>query len=215
MARRKNTETIKADEILSAATVLFAERGYHGASMREIAKVTGVNMATISYHFGSKEGLYHAVFKSLAEKERSQYEHYIGGLSEEIHQDPEKFHKAFIEILDLYIDYSTNSPITFQLWRQYVLDFPQDTRIISAEYDQPIFQMIVGVIERAYKNGIIFPRTSNLGMIVSVITSVVSRFCEKRFADRLYGEDFIGIETVEDLKNFLVLYLDLMLGYQK
>jgi AcrR family transcriptional regulator len=215
MPRPKILDNVIVDTILAAATTLFAQQGYHGTSMRLIARNTGVNMATISYHFGNKEGLYHAVFKNLAEKERSQYEGYLSHLPDPVFHDPDLFRKSYLDLLDLYIDYSTSSPVTFQLWRQYILDFPLDTRVITAEYDQPIFQMIVEMFERAADNKIISPKTPDLGMMVSVITSVVSRFCEKRFAERLSGEDFLGIEKVEDLRSFLVLYLDLMLGYQR
>lgn len=51
--------------ILDAAGQLFADRGYDGVSVRELAKRAGVNAAAINYHFGGKEGLYHAVIRKL------------------------------------------------------------------------------------------------------------------------------------------------------
>jgi len=50
---------------LDAAQHLFAEKGFAGASMREIAAVAGVSQPLIYYHFGSKEGLYSAVKERL------------------------------------------------------------------------------------------------------------------------------------------------------
>jgi AcrR family transcriptional regulator len=44
--------------ILNAAEELFAERGYAGASMREITKRAGVNLAASHYHLGDKKSLY-------------------------------------------------------------------------------------------------------------------------------------------------------------
>jgi AcrR family transcriptional regulator len=53
--------------ILKAASRVFAEEGYEGASIRDIVAKADVNQAAISYHFGSKEGLYRAVLeKALA-----------------------------------------------------------------------------------------------------------------------------------------------------
>lgn len=43
--------------ILSAATEVFYERGFHGASIREIATRAEVALPTLYYHHGSKEGL--------------------------------------------------------------------------------------------------------------------------------------------------------------
>lgn len=46
--------------ILESALSCFAERGYNGASMSEIAKLAGVQKSLLQYHFGTKEGLWQA-----------------------------------------------------------------------------------------------------------------------------------------------------------
>jgi len=56
-----NTDT--KELILDAAENLFAAEGYHGTSIRAITKEAGVNLASINYHFGSKEALVEALFK--------------------------------------------------------------------------------------------------------------------------------------------------------
>lgn len=53
-----------ADSVLEAAQDLFAERGYDGASIRAITRRAGANLGAVTYHFGSKEALYHAVIAS-------------------------------------------------------------------------------------------------------------------------------------------------------
>jgi AcrR family transcriptional regulator len=50
------------ERILDEAQRVFARFGYDGASMRQIAEAAGVPVALVSYHFGSKDGLYRAVF---------------------------------------------------------------------------------------------------------------------------------------------------------
>ncbi|PQJ13155.1 TetR/AcrR family transcriptional regulator [Flavipsychrobacter stenotrophus] len=49
--------------IINAAEKLFAEKGFDGASVRDIAQEADVNVAMISYYFGSKEKLMEAVFE--------------------------------------------------------------------------------------------------------------------------------------------------------
>jgi AcrR family transcriptional regulator len=48
--------------LLSAALVLFARHGYAQTSVRAIADAAQTNVASISYYFGDKQGLYRAIF---------------------------------------------------------------------------------------------------------------------------------------------------------
>ncbi|WP_029895624.1 TetR/AcrR family transcriptional regulator [Desulfohalovibrio reitneri] len=59
--RRAGPRRPTRERIIRAAGELFAERGYLGATAREVAAKAGVNPASINYHFDGKEGLYDAV----------------------------------------------------------------------------------------------------------------------------------------------------------
>ncbi len=48
--------------ILLAAEQLFAERGYHAVTIRQIAAQAGVPLALVGYYFGPKHQLFHAIF---------------------------------------------------------------------------------------------------------------------------------------------------------
>lgn len=52
----------KQVQIMEAAEKLFADKGFEGTSVRDIAEGAGVNLAMISYYFGSKEKLMEAMF---------------------------------------------------------------------------------------------------------------------------------------------------------
>jgi AcrR family transcriptional regulator len=54
------------ERLLLAAMRLFAEQGFATTSTREIALAAGANVASISYYFGDKAGLYRAAFRELA-----------------------------------------------------------------------------------------------------------------------------------------------------
>lgn len=54
-------QTDTKERLLDAALRVFAERGFHGASIRDICKCAGTNVSTINYYFHGKEKLYHAV----------------------------------------------------------------------------------------------------------------------------------------------------------
>jgi AcrR family transcriptional regulator len=55
----------RRDEILDEATRLFAERGYEGTSMADLADRVGMRKASLFYHFASKDELYAAVLDRL------------------------------------------------------------------------------------------------------------------------------------------------------
>lgn len=56
-------KTDKREHILYVAEELIAEKGYDGTSVRDIAERAGVNLAMISYYFGSKEKLLKALIE--------------------------------------------------------------------------------------------------------------------------------------------------------
>ena len=56
------------EALLQSATQVFAELGYHAASLRDLARHAKVNQALTNYHFGSKEGLYLAVFAAMGQQ---------------------------------------------------------------------------------------------------------------------------------------------------
>jgi TetR/AcrR family transcriptional regulator, regulator of cefoperazone and chloramphenicol sensitivity len=50
--------------LISAASALFAEHGFHGTKARDIAARAGVNLAAGNYHYGSKKELYLEVLRA-------------------------------------------------------------------------------------------------------------------------------------------------------
>lgn len=81
-------------QILQTAEQLFADKGFDGTSVRDIADEAGVNVAMISYYFGSKEKLLEALFTYRAEDTVQKLESML--------QDKER---ASIEKVNMMIDY--------------------------------------------------------------------------------------------------------------
>lgn len=92
----------KREHILTAAEELFGEKGFDATSVRDIAHHAGVNLAMISYYFGSKEKL----LESLIELRAG----YMYGILEELNQDQtltpwDKMDR----VIDFYVDRILNN----------------------------------------------------------------------------------------------------------
>ena len=64
-------ESNARERLLETATELFAEKGYAGASVREIVEKAGVSKPVLYYYFKSKEGLFYAILEWAADVQQN------------------------------------------------------------------------------------------------------------------------------------------------
>lgn len=91
----------KKDHILEVAEELFAEHGFEGTSTRMLATKAGVNLAMISYYFGSKEKL----FEEMVDRKTS-------GILEKLqmlNESPSDPWTKFETLIDIYTDRILNN----------------------------------------------------------------------------------------------------------
>ena len=89
-----NTKQI---QIMEAAEALFAERSFSGTSVRNIAEAADVNLAMISYYFGSKEKLMEAMFTYRGEHYKLQLQNIIRNNSLSSKQKVEKLIEEYVD----------------------------------------------------------------------------------------------------------------------
>lgn len=63
MKKAEQASGTTKERLLDAAEVAFARGGYTGMSIREVAGAAGCNVASVNYHFGSKDGLLMAMLE--------------------------------------------------------------------------------------------------------------------------------------------------------
>jgi AcrR family transcriptional regulator len=86
---------------LTAARKLFAGRGFHEVSTRQLARAAEVNPAMIHYYFGDKEGLYRAMLETVFDR--------LVGAVREVAATPGEA-GPIVEILELYAETLTRDP---------------------------------------------------------------------------------------------------------
>ncbi|MDQ4501613.1 helix-turn-helix domain-containing protein [Sinomonas sp. ASV322] len=97
MSRRPGSYTkgvAKREEILTAALQVIAEKGYRGASVREIADAAGISQAGILYYFSSKEELFAEILRKRDELDSAAYVddkpgHWLGTMLQVMQHDTE------------------------------------------------------------------------------------------------------------------------------
>jgi len=93
----------KREIILSTATDLFGQKGFEGTSVREIASGANVNVAMISYYFGSKEKL----FEQMVEYKASFLK---GALAELVNNKSLTQLEKLFAVIDSYVERIFQSP---------------------------------------------------------------------------------------------------------
>ena len=61
------------ERILIAAVDLFAEKGYSETTVRDIAAVVGINVASLYFHFKAKEDMLHCLIEDYLDHTRAIY----------------------------------------------------------------------------------------------------------------------------------------------
>lgn len=89
----------KQIQIMEAAEKLFADRGFSGTSVRDIAEAASVNLAMISYYFGSKDKLMQAMFLHRGEFMKMQLESILHNREMTSFQKVERMVDEYIERL--------------------------------------------------------------------------------------------------------------------
>lgn len=100
--------------ILAVAKVLFADRGYHGVSVDEIAKRLGVSPAVLYRHFDSKDALYEAVLNEIACHRESYVEAALSG--------PDDFASVLTRMAHVYIESVARDPDYLKMEMHSVLE---------------------------------------------------------------------------------------------
>lgn len=89
------------ENILAAAIQLFAEYGYHAASQRDIARIVGIQAASIYHHYPNKQSLLVEIMETYMQHLNSQLERILHE-----YQDPfERLQKAIANHIYLHTRY--------------------------------------------------------------------------------------------------------------
>ncbi|MDR5826317.1 CerR family C-terminal domain-containing protein [Caballeronia sp. LP006] len=141
-------EPDKRERILVAAEKLFAQEGYHGVSMRDIAKSAEVGLPIIVYHFETKLNLYRSIFEFRREIMEERLND-LGKIDDFDSEDAvERIVRAFIA--PIVRSHATPEGIYHaQLVVREASDPQEATRGIIEEYFDPLARAFIDALRKA------------------------------------------------------------------
>lgn len=161
--------TGKEQVLLDAALELFSEHGFDGTSVRMIAEKAGMNIAMISYYFGSKENLLQQL---IDRKTLAMREHLASLAANEDMDDWEKFGA----LIDRYVDRITISGGKFHRLMMRELSIgarPEIARLIEDRITHNM-KTLQGIITDGIRKKI-FRHDIDFGMMMCMMIGTITQ----------------------------------------
>ncbi|MFW5499447.1 MULTISPECIES: CerR family C-terminal domain-containing protein [unclassified Maridesulfovibrio] len=192
-------------KLIEVGLRLFAMNGFNGVSMRNLASEAEVNLATVGYHFGGKQGLYEAVIREIIrfreeimpsiETSQKQIDRYNSGEISKEEMVSWLFRSQMLGVL--------SDPIT--VWAIMLINremaAPSEVYpLLDKEFFEPSIQSMNIVIQAAMAED---ASNTEIMVVSTALIGVVLKFVKsKAFTDRV-GWDEMTPERIEELIEIL------------
>ena len=135
-----------AEKILTAARAVFAENGYNGAHVDEIAERAGVNKATLYYQIGDKDTLFANVIHQVIGNAAQGIAHAVAKVDQ-----PEEKLKVYINCIAANVDKNPELPSI--MMREVAADGAHLPRVVVEDI-VAVLTILAGILEEGRKKGI-------------------------------------------------------------
>jgi TetR/AcrR family transcriptional regulator len=186
MKKNRNTE----EEIIIAARIVFHEKGYKEATMRDIASKAQINMAMLHYYYRSKDNLFFIIFD---EAFRALYDKITTILTNETIDIFDKIRKIVAE----YIQFFRNNP---SIPHFIIGEAIRNPNIISKRMKDLInpaftYEVFKNQLQREIDKGTIRP-ISAISLVLNIISLCVFPAIAKPILKEFMEPDTLAFETV-------------------
>jgi AcrR family transcriptional regulator len=205
------------DRIVEAATRLFADKGYHGTSMRDIAREVGLHVATVQQHVGSKAQLYNEVFHRQYEEEHKIVKEILDRYDVEnqsVILDAAFFRKVLREIWKQMNRRFFESPYLVRLWVYRLLERDELALEIDKKYSLSLYKIGMEYMEKARQSKAVNPDQAAWLLWMSGFAWLQMGYFAGRNLLADWGEgDPLSKEIMEKFNEFVDVYADRMIDF--
>jgi AcrR family transcriptional regulator len=186
----------KQVSILEAAEQLFASRGFHGTSVRDIAHEADVNIAMISYYFGSKEKLIEAIFL----KRIYAWKILLEGL---LKDEGLTFIQRFDRLVETYVERVMNNPCFHLMMIRAQIQTDIKVNDLIHENKREVYEVIKSFITDGQEKGIF--NDVDIMMLVNTLTGTTNHIMSTRHHFQRMGN--LEHLSDEELQAYLIIHI--------
>ncbi len=172
----------KRRHILVTALQLFAEKGFEGTTVRDIAEKASVNVAMVNYYFGSKDKLFEQI---LDTKFTTTH-----GLLDGIYKDKSlSYIEKIYKVIDAYIEwFFTQRKFHRLIHQELLLHQREDMQVSIVNYLFNNTEVLKNIIRGGIKKGE-FKKVDIEMTIASLVGTLNQVLLSKRFCNKLLNKE--------------------------
>ncbi len=167
------------ERLLQAASQYFADKGFYGTSIRDVAEAVGISKPSLIHHFPSKESLYSEVLKRIATGLNARLEEALDAPVDE----REKLHR----FVDRFCAWSFTHEHDARILMRELLDNPQRLAEVHTWHLKALMDNLVNMIESGQRKGL-FRKAEPLPVIINLLGGQHYAMIVKPTLERIYGE---------------------------
>ena len=195
---REQAAQTTRDNILRAASKIFARYGYDGGSIEKISKAAKSFDRMIYYYFGSKEGLFIAVLEDMYRR--------MNDAELKLSLDIEKPVDSLKDVIHFVVSYYVKNPEFITLLNTENLHRGKHIAksLRASEYSSPAIDIIRQLLESGVKQGV-FRHDVSARNIYLLIAATGYFYISNRYTlSAFLGEDLRAPEAMADWQVFII-----------
>jgi TetR/AcrR family transcriptional regulator len=184
------------DRVLQVAQALFAERGYRGASLRDIAKKIGIKAPSLLHHFPSKQQLYLAVLDKMF----ASLEDAANAIAWGRESRQERMRQAVGDAIDFIASHPDFVRI---MWKEMADESGVGRQVLKRRLP-PLFSIAVNFIFRGQRDGEFRAEIDPLHFMWSLNSITIGYFTTAAMIRRLWSMNLLEPAMIERRKREVI-----------